>query len=568
MNKTPGNAALAGEIPIDDNSIPIVGARPSRPHDTDGIGFTKRAKRLRMAFQRLTEQIKFDHPEWSDQQVRNEVNVQMREWENMAPGIVKQYELLEPSCAAPRRDHVDRRIEVAAMRETQQLKNLEAHLMSTPSVKDSAVRAAIAVLEHSIFSSLVPGIKESREAFIGSDALLDWAYGDPMEGTSVRSAAGIGNALHNLLDDPQNDPKMLVKLNLELIEKLAENHERIGRYCLIDGTAIPSFTRQVGTVNDAEEAIINRGTSSTFIKHERKGGSVKKWRGYEMLTITDMKSTLPLAWILISAQPTAYEVRQVLDLLFDCWPGCPMKYLVGDSEFDTNEIMRMCHEEYGVIGVFELRDRMRASIAAITEFGQPKCSGCKRPMRLTHREKWWTIDDRIQDGRPRREPIELKNARLRWECPKDDHKKMPEQEHGSNDQAPDSAEGLLADLHDAPPRWQQQMGMPPKSADVPTQLSRSSLLRIEAREDRTRRKRQVPLDPNAARDGVDCRRIAVRADPAPTRSTERNVRRDARKRQTIPESLSSPPDHVPKHPECAKAAPRAAFVVLDFFFGT
>lgn len=421
MNKTNDNAKLAGEISdietISSNSTPIVGAsRPNRPYDTDGIGFTKRSKRLRMAFHRLTLQVNHDHPDWSDQQVRNEVNEQMKEWENMAPGIVKQYELLEPTCVAPRRDRVDSRVEVAAMRETQQVKNLEAHLFSTPSVKDSAVRAAIAVLEHSIFSSLVPEIKESREAFIGSDALIDWAYDNPMEGASVTSAAGIGNAVHALLDDPQNDPKMLVKLNLEVIQELAENHERIGRYCLIDGTAIPSFTRQVGTLSDAEEAIINRGTSSTFIRHEQKGGSAKKWRGYEMLTITGMKSTLPLAWVLISTQPTAYEVRQVLNLLFDNWPGCPMKYLVGDSEFDNSEIMQMCHEEFGVIGVFDLRDQVRKEIASITNFGQPNCVKCHKPMKLTHREKFWTIDDRVANNIPRREEISLKNARLRWEC--------------------------------------------------------------------------------------------------------------------------------------------------------
>ncbi|MFY9488747.1 MAG: hypothetical protein WAP35_08655 [Solirubrobacterales bacterium] len=418
MKKNIDNAKLSGEatVTLDAISTPIVGSNDRRPWDPDGVGITKRSKRLLMARQRFTNQVKFDHPEWSDQQVRNEVNEMLKEWESMAPGIVKQYELLEPTCVAPRRDRVDSRVEVAAMRGTQQIQNLEAHLRSTPSVKDGAVRTAIAVLEHSIFSSLVPEIKESREAFFGSDALIDWAYGDPTIGSTITSAAGIGNAVHALLDDPQNDPKMLVQLNLEVIQELAKNHERIGRYCLIDGTAIPSFTRQVGTCSDEEELLINRGTSSTFIKHEQKGGTVKKWRGYEMLTITDMKSTLPLAWILISAQPTAFEVQQVMDLLFDMWPECPMKYLVGDSEFDSNEIMQMLHEDYGVIGVFDLRDQMRAGIAAITDVGQPKCVRCKKPMKLTHREKFWTIDDRLAANKPRRERISLKNARLRWEC--------------------------------------------------------------------------------------------------------------------------------------------------------
>lgn len=403
-SEAPGNTPIIGET------------RRKRPSDPDGVGITKRSKRLLLARRRLTSQVKHDHPEWSDQQIRNKVNELLQEWETMAPGIVKQYELLEPTCVAPRRDHVNRKVEIAAMRRTSELRALEAHLCSTPSVKDSAIRMAISFLEHSAFSPIVPEIKQAREDFFGSDGLLDWAYDDPTSTSSVTSAAGIGKALHAMLADEQNDSRVIVRLNLQVIKRMAANHERIGRYCLIDGTAIPSFTRQHGTHSPEEEALVNRGTRSTFIKHEQKGGSTKKWRGYELLTITDMKSTLPLAWILISTQPTAFEVRELLELLLDAWPECPIKYLVGDSEFDSTEITRMCHEDFGIVPVFDLRDQVKAEIANITDLGVPKCVRCRRAMKLTHREKFWTIDDRIAAGKARREQVELTHARMRWEC--------------------------------------------------------------------------------------------------------------------------------------------------------
>lgn len=398
------------------DKTPVVGERPPRPYDSDGIGMTKRAKRIFLARERISLQVKYDHPDWSDQQIRREVNERLKAFESMPPGVVKQYNLLEPTCVAPRRDRVIRKVEIAALRRTPEMQELEEHLRGTPSIKPTAVGMPIAILEHAAFSSVVPEIKQARDDFFGSDDLLDWAFDEPTAGSSVTSHAGIGKNLHDMLADPSNDPEVLVRLNLQAIKRLAEDHERIGRYCLIDGTAIHSFTRQIGTLNDREEEIINRGTRSTFIKHEQKGGSVKKWRGYELLTITDLKSTLPLAWILISAQPTAYEVRQVLDLLLDAWPECPIKYLVGDSEFDREEITRMCHEDFGIVPVFDLRKQVRADIGNLTDLGVPKCIKCKKPMKLTHREKFWTIDDREAVGLPRREPIELKNARLRWEC--------------------------------------------------------------------------------------------------------------------------------------------------------
>lgn len=387
-----------------------------RPTDPRSAGMTKRTSRTLFAYERFKSQVRWDHPDWDEAQVAAEVDRLMQEFERQHPGVVKQYDLLAPTCIAPRRDHVIRKVEIAAMRQVDEVRELEAELDNTPGMRQGATQLPIAVLEQAIFGRGIPEIKPTVQDFLGSDGLLDWAFDHPADGATTLTPAGVGKNLHKILDE--NDPEILVRLNLSVIKRLASRrgNDRMGRYCVIDGTSIEANVLQVAGYSPEEEKRLSRKTEAGFVEHSHVGGRKKWWRGYTLLTITDMKSTLPLVWLLVPAQPKVDSVREIIELLFKHWPECPIKYLVGDSEFDVRAINEFLLAEYGIEGVFAQRNNLGAHIHAHYVGGNPICRCNGTPMELTHREGFAQLFNRGPGGTPRGQRVSLKPARLRWRC--------------------------------------------------------------------------------------------------------------------------------------------------------
>lgn len=179
--------------------------------------------------------------------------------------------------------------------------------------------------------------------------------------------------------------RTLMEANIEVLKGLHNLHPdgEIGVYALIDGTDHPAWVKQVGTGDTAEEeaeirkrtpkagALFIPGDNETEIVDEDgnritiSGSGGKFWRGYYLVTLICVKTGLPIVWTLRDANPEvdspqetreADAIRDLLELLYELWPDCPLKFIVGDKAWDFQEYYRFCLTQYGVHLVAIQRD--------------------------------------------------------------------------------------------------------------------------------------------------------------------------------------------------------------------
>lgn len=408
---------------IDDVASDVLEGRKHLPSDPIPMGCAPRKRRLDEAELVFRAQI-MGSPEYAvltEDERENMVQARMEEYKK-SPGIVqKMFDRLTTTFLSPRRDGVREEVEIKAMRRTETIRHLEESLKSRHGGGARSTHdLAISVFEHGFLSKGVPEIKRLTHQFLGSDSLLDWAYDDPCESGGPKDANGVTKSLHRLLE--RIDPELMIELNLKEIKRLAAmNPEgRLGQYCTIDGTAVPANVLQKQSYTKRHTELINRETEATFIKHDE----AKKWRGYTLLTISCQKGTLPLVWHLTNEKPQAKHVALMLNKLYKYWPECPIKYLVGDSEFDTNELMQMLYENYGIHGQMVARENNSAGFNKQYDAGVPRC--CEKHvgrnhdglMRLRGRDGFQTPASRAEKGLLPGEHLPYSKERLRWECPR------------------------------------------------------------------------------------------------------------------------------------------------------
>lgn len=395
--------------------------RDRRAPDPIPAGVKGRRSREEEALYIFRSQIKFDDPELSVREVNRLAKQRLDKFLKKEPKLIKQFEKLAPTCLAPNRDDNFQMVEIAAMRRTPEIQKLEKSLRDVNDLDAIKNAFTMAVFEHAIFKKSVPELQTAFNEINGGGEMVKWAFGDPCGGRHPSRPNAVGKTLHPML--ARNNPEMLIELNLDAIQRLARMNPdgRIGRYAVLDGTAIEANVLQKQSYSEAQARKLNKKTSAKFTMHD-KG---KKWRGYTLLTLTCMKSNLPLVWALVSSRPNAEDLQAMLDKLFECWEDCPLKYVVGDSEFDFSEYYEMLYCHYGIHGAFVTRAGSSKQDEKYFVRGVPRhCEhkeGENHDGLMTLRKKggrdgWQTPESRAALGVARGEYLPYMNERIRWEC--------------------------------------------------------------------------------------------------------------------------------------------------------
>jgi hypothetical protein len=158
----------------------------------------------------------------------------------------------------------------------------------------------------------------------------------------------------------------LLKANIEMLKSLRRMFPD-GRVCelaAIDGTDVAAWCAQVGTRNFDEEQIIRLLTPRAGARSIRGGneavrddegqlvevkGKGKFWRGYYLVVLVDVKTGLPIVWTLRDADwREADALKELLFLLYELWPDCPLEVVIGDKAWDFSNYARMCALNYGI----------------------------------------------------------------------------------------------------------------------------------------------------------------------------------------------------------------------------
>lgn len=363
---------------------PAADPRPARwvPHKPRFPGFTGTVADFQKAYVIFEEQTRRENDGWTQAAIEREAERRYREaCELRHPKLPREYAKLLQASWAPDRKDIRESIEAAACRRVVEWQELEAMLVGCGRGRPSDRRLPIAIFSRAVLCSGVPELRANLKDFQGSNLELDWAFFDTpdMDANTahMREESAVRKAMKGMLE--RNDPEQTVELNLQVIRRLWERHEDIGRYLVVDATPISALVEQTVPVNAEHAALVTRNTGATL--HHHGGGSGKRkrnpktWLGWRLLAIADLKSGLPLIWKLIPAGPEYPHLVPMLERLLALAPWLDPEYVVGDSEYDrSTRIAFDLQARLGICPVFPLRENVGRHWDWHEHHGVPHCS--------------------------------------------------------------------------------------------------------------------------------------------------------------------------------------------------
>ncbi len=186
------------------------------------------------------------------------------------------------------------------------------------------------------------------------------------EPVPFRLANSTDSVLRHLPDLAATLGRSAMEANVCMLRSLAALHPSmpICEIAGIDGTAVVAWCKQKkGYTKDEEATLRARATRAGFRSYNRKGGSKedvadgeivdakrgKFWRGYYLVVLVDYCTGRPIVWMLVDASwDEAKTLHELLRVLYELWPDCPLKTIVADGAWDEDWAHELCEMNYGV----------------------------------------------------------------------------------------------------------------------------------------------------------------------------------------------------------------------------
>lgn len=181
-----------------------------------------------------------------------------------------------------------------------------------------------------------------------------------------RLAKSTDSVLRHMRDLAATLGRSAMEANVRMLRSLAALHPSlpICEIAGIDGTAVAAWCKQQKGYTEHEEATLRaRATRAGFRAYNRKGGGKqdvadgetvdakcgKFWRGYYLVVLVDYCTGRPIVWTLVDASwDEARTLHELLRVLYELWPDCPLKTLVADAAWDDKWAHKLCELNYGV----------------------------------------------------------------------------------------------------------------------------------------------------------------------------------------------------------------------------
>lgn len=208
------------------------------------------------------------------------------------------------------------------------------------------------------------------------------------------------------------------KANIEMVKEIARLNPGggVGERLMIDGMGFAAWCKQAPKGTPKQEAYRRRHCPEagfrayihTHRNKEKVGPNSKQtvgtfiragkaWRGYYLVVIADQATGLPLVWMVIDASwDEAACIVPLLRDLYEYWPDCPAKVIIGDSAWDEDPWCRLAELDYGIHPVFRIHNEPRfpdvagysrdGSVKAINPAGQLVCRAHGLPLKFVGTE--------------------------------------------------------------------------------------------------------------------------------------------------------------------------------------
>lgn len=396
------------------------GAAAPTPRPRRSPGFSNRRHREMMEKAVIRETLERAHPHLRPAEMETEVQARYRALVPSDPRVRKYFDETAQVSVCPSRRGIFQLVEAKAVRELAQMQELEQLLRVCAYGRPTDRRLVAAAFERNFLENGRPEVISHYKDFSLANEPLHWAYDYPARSGSMRDQSSVYRTLHSTL--ARCDPEVCLRLNVEAVVALREQlgEPDIGRYLVIDGTAAPAPREQRGADpgHPVEEAHLRRGLeSATFASHSGR----KRWRGYRLIFITDIKTGLPLGFCVLPASRPEWECLQgLLEAIHSKWEqaaGEPWEpeYLVGDGHFDIEPVHRLLEERFAIHPVFARGIELGREHDWHENEGTPYCAA-HGDMKLVQSQYFVDHAKRRELGLAPGEAADLSQASFRWTC--------------------------------------------------------------------------------------------------------------------------------------------------------
>jgi hypothetical protein len=371
-----------------------------------------------------------------------------------------QVERLEMSLAAPNRGAVELAPEMAAVMRLPVVNALYQHLQQQYGGRPGYRSAPATVLFLEAFLPDRPSTRAMAQRYMQGEVCDGYAFGFPQgevhfrpvsalgkrttpgdkpvrpSSTRNRRACGTGESAFyasraSMVET--NDPDLACRANIRCFAELAEMTDEtgkrlypdLGRFCSADGKDLEADVNQEVPRSELEkewrqEQLDARGMEGVAFrpksrKVNRTGTlpsgetatveTMEHWGelwGRKIVALTCLKSGLALAWKVIPADgDERAALREVLDMIFEEWPSCPIEYLTGDRLYDhSRAFARDLVFRYRITPCFRRSGKGYDADYCDGETGEDGVPACKHGlMKLAQVRAKPSVAKRIEMGR-------------------------------------------------------------------------------------------------------------------------------------------------------------------------
>jgi Transposase DDE domain len=368
----------------------------------------------------IRERLERTNPRLSDGELEAAVDAEYQRLLPNDPKVRKFFEETAPVSVSPNRRGLFPAVEVKAVRQLSQMTKLEEFLRVCSQGRPTDRRLVVSSFERNVLENGRPELICHWRDFQVKNETLNWAYDWPARDGSNRDQSNVYRTLHSTFG--RCDPGICLKLNVAALVELRKllGDPDIGRYLVIDGTDIiaPREQRQFDRAHPAEEPHL-RGSlkGADFASH----GGRKFWRGYKLIYLTDVKTSLPVGFMLLSASRPEWEgLAELLTSIHEHWhseAGEPWEpeYLIGDGHFDNEQVHRILEERFAIHPLFGRGTPVGKNHEWGDNEGTPYCA-VHGDMKLDQAQYFVDHAKRRQLGLKPGEPANLSQAGFRWSC--------------------------------------------------------------------------------------------------------------------------------------------------------
>jgi len=348
--------------------------------------------------------------------------------EKKSEQVGQEIERLTVLTRLPKRRDTLRAVEMAGMLRLPQIIELNEQLQLRPGSGRKADRWPAIAMLWALAGGLHerPCISTAHEAMLG-DPLLGFALGYPRQRplSSLYELIGSMCAYH--------DPWLAMSANIAIAKTLAARHASAGGYpmgkvLMVDGTFVQGHFQQRMARSERERELMysDAAPNAAFARYTNaKGDTLVKCSGYKWVSLIDPRAMIPLVGRLVPASADERGAcTLLLEDLFELWPDHPVEYLVGDSYFDhSKRFNRSLESCWSIHPVFPSHGASKSDSPYADTDGVPHCD-CKLPMSRHSHDGFPTLAARQREGLRRGEPMDLEEARVRYDCPNGLHKSV------------------------------------------------------------------------------------------------------------------------------------------------